>query len=136
MRQLLQNLISNALKFQRKNASPCVKIYTGQINSASVQILVEDNGIGFPESEAERIFQPFQRLVGRNEYEGSGMGLAICRKIVERHNGSLAARSRPGFGSTFTITLPVRQGSSIQEDQFQTDTFVMGLKGESDRDEK
>jgi signal transduction histidine kinase len=70
---------------------------------------VEDNGIGFDEKYVERIFQPFQRLHGQSEYEGTGMGLAICHRIVERHGGRITARSKPGLGTTFLITLPIRQ---------------------------
>ncbi|MFQ6099967.1 MAG: GAF domain-containing protein [Anaerolineae bacterium] len=128
MRQLLGNLIGNALKFQRKGKSPVVKVYgkllDGQerhgepapgsemataTDSAKCQIFVQDNGIGFDEKYLERIFQPFQRLHGRSEYEGSGMGLAICRKIAERHGGSITAQSTPGQGATFIVTLPVNQ---------------------------
>jgi signal transduction histidine kinase len=75
------------------------------------QIRVEDNGIGFDEKYSERIFNPFQRLHGRSAYEGVGMGLAICRKIAERHSGSISAKSTPGAGSIFTVTLPVKQSS-------------------------
>ncbi len=67
---------------------------------------MRDNGIGFDEKYTDRIFRPFQRLHGRNEYEGSGMGLAICRKVVARHGGEIRAHSRPGEGSTFVVTLP------------------------------
>ena len=74
-----------------------------------VKIYVKDNGIGFDEKYLDRIFTPFQRLHGRNEYEGTGIGLAVCRKIVERHGGSLTARSEPGEGSTFIATLPAAQ---------------------------
>jgi len=70
---------------------------------------VEDNGVGFEEQYAERIFQPFQRLHGMGEYEGSGMGLAICRRIVERHSGTIIAKSTPGEGATFQISLPAKQ---------------------------
>src|SRR5439155_13988698 len=73
------------------------------------ELTVEDNGIGFNEKYLDRIFAPFQRLHGRAEYEGTGMGLAICRKIVERHGGTITARSVPGQGSTFIVTLPRRQ---------------------------
>jgi signal transduction histidine kinase len=69
-------------------------------------ILVRDNGIGIPTESAERVFGLFQRLVGRDQYEGSGIGLAICRKIVERHGGSIAAESGPEGGSVFAIRLP------------------------------
>jgi signal transduction histidine kinase len=73
------------------------------------QIFIEDNGIGFDEKYLDRIFNPFQRLHGRGEFEGTGMGLAICRKIVERHGGTLGARSTPGEGTTFIATLPANQ---------------------------
>ncbi|NMG06159.1 PAS domain-containing protein [Brasilonema sp. UFV-L1] len=111
MRQLLQNLIGNALKFCRKDKAPIVKIYSQILNHQdtveSCQIIVEDNGIGFDEKYLDRIFNVFQRLHGRSEYEGTGMGLAICRKIVERHNGSISAQSTPGQGSRFIIILPM-----------------------------
>jgi signal transduction histidine kinase len=71
--------------------------------------MVEDNGIGFDEKYLDRIFNVFQRLHGRSAYEGTGMGLAICRKIAERHSGSLTAKSTPGQGTTFIVTLPIQQ---------------------------
>jgi PAS domain S-box-containing protein len=121
MRQLLQNLVSNALKFHQNDNPPVVKIYS-QVkqhhngrNNQHVQLFIEDNGIGFNEKYLDRIFQPFQRLHGRLEYEGSGMGLAICRKIVERHNGSITAKSTPEQGTTFIITLPVYQTTTRKE---------------------
>jgi PAS domain S-box-containing protein len=116
MYQLFQNLIGNALKFRGKEA-PLVRIRAeltagtesarGGVGTAQWSIFVEDNGIGFDEKYLDRIFALFQRLHGRSEYEGTGMGLAICRRIVERHGGSIAARSKPGEGSTFIVTLPV-----------------------------
>jgi signal transduction histidine kinase len=72
-----------------------------------VEIRVEDNGIGFDPQAATRLFQPFQRLVGRSEYAGSGIGLAICRKIVERHGGIITARGKPGEGAVFIVQLPL-----------------------------
>ena len=127
MRQLLQNLIGNALKFHQKLEPPRVKIssqlLTGEAPSPTgnsvkptlCQILVEDNGIGFDDKHQERIFTAFGRLHGRSEYEGTGMGLAICRKIVERHKGSITAKSQPGRGSTFIVTLPLQQ-HQLRED--------------------
>ena len=114
MRQLFQNLIGNALKYHRPGVNPEIKIYAEEIATGSGmlphhQICVEDNGIGFEEKHTERIFALFERLHGRSEYEGTGMGLAICRKIVERHNGTITARSQPGAGSTFIVTLPPHQ---------------------------
>jgi signal transduction histidine kinase len=115
MRQLFQNLIGNALKFHRPGVPPLVKVRAqllpgtedGQLPRCRIE--VEDNGIGFDEKHLEHIFAPFQRLHGRHEYEGTGMGLTICRKIVERHGGAITARSTPGEGSTFIVTLPVTQ---------------------------
>ena len=72
-----------------------------------VKITVNDNGIGFEQSFAEKIFAPFQRLHGRSEYKGTGIGLAVCRRIVERHNGQITAISAPGHGATFSIVIPV-----------------------------
>ena len=110
--QLFQNLIGNALKFHRKGESPRVKIHSRLIHGERsykgdfYEIRVEDDGIGFDEIYLSRIFSPFQRLHGRSEYEGVGVGLAICLKIVERHNGHLNATSRPGRGAVFLVTLP------------------------------
>jgi PAS domain S-box-containing protein len=112
MRQLLQNLIGNALKFQPPGGKPEVKVFSRQNSPASTQIVVQDNGIGFNQDLAERIFQPFKRLVGRSEYEGSGIGLAIARRIVERHGGEITVRSIPSQGTEFTVTLPIDQNGS------------------------
>ena len=107
MSRLFQNLIGNALKF--RSETPHIKVY-GKLDGRRIcEIIVEDNGIGFDPQFAELIFKPFQRLHGRNEYDGTGMGLAICRKIVERHGGNIRAESEPGKGSTFIIRLPVKQ---------------------------
>ncbi len=119
MRQLLQNLIGNALKFRRPEEPPVVKVQSKILpepasragSNASSQGLCElsvsDNGIGFDEKYLDRIFNVFQRLHTRDEYEGSGMGLAIARKIVLFHGGDITAKSTPAHGSTFIVTLPV-----------------------------
>lgn len=127
IRQLMQNLLSNALKFQPPDAKPVVKI-TGRIIAAppwnqpaagengkpaadysTCELSVQDNGIGFEEKYLEKIFAVFQRLHGRTEYEGTGVGLAVCRRIVDRHGGNITARSEPDKGATFIVTLPVKQ---------------------------
>ena len=114
MYRLLQNLLSNALKFRQIDSPPCVRVTAGPAISPAgkeaIEIMVEDNGIGIPSSQIERIFQPFQRLHGRSEFEGSGIGLPICRKIAERHGGAIRAESEPGQGSRFIVCLPIRQG--------------------------
>lgn len=118
MRQLFQNLITNGLKFQKLDVPPIVEIRSeparlptrGDGGTVPAwRITVADNGIGFDEKYLDRIFQVFQRLHGRDEYEGTGVGLAICRKIVDRHGGTLTATSRPGHGATFIVTLPTKQ---------------------------
>jgi len=117
MRQLFQNLIGNALKFHRSGVPPKVCIWAEEPDGPQgerVRLLVSDNGIGFNEQYLDKIFHPFQRLHGRSDYEGSGMGLAICRGIVERHGGSITARSKEGEGSTFIIELPRLQTSQEQ----------------------
>jgi PAS domain S-box-containing protein len=109
MHMLFQNLIANGLKFHKENEKPFVKV-TARCQKENCLICVEDNGIGFDEQYLEKIFAPFQRLHGNGSpYEGTGIGLAICRKIVERHGGKITARSTPGKGSTFIVTLPARQ---------------------------
>jgi signal transduction histidine kinase len=117
MRQLLQNLIGNALKFHRPEESPLVKVDTADAQGADLpppgfcRIAVEDNGIGFDPALAGKLFQPFQRLHRGAGHEGSGVGLAICKRIVERHGGSIEAESRPGRGARFRVTLPLAQGA-------------------------
>ena len=113
MRQLFQNLIANALKFHPEGVQPEVHVEATAPSAARRQggtpvweIRVRDNGIGFEEEYAEKIFAPFQRLNGRQAFEGTGMGLAICRKIVVLCGGTITATSHPGAGATFLITLP------------------------------
>ncbi|GAA4453192.1 hypothetical protein GCM10023189_17910 [Nibrella saemangeumensis] len=122
LQQLFRNLISNALKFQQRDKTPAVTI-TCQITDARdltmltidqsrgrwVVIDVTDNGIGFEEKHHERIFQLFQRLHGRNQYDGTGIGLALCKKVAELHGGTIKAQSTPGQGSTFTVYLPYQE---------------------------
>jgi signal transduction histidine kinase len=107
IRQLFQNLIGNALKFHQPDVAPQVQIYHEKLPGDAIRVYIQDNGIGFSMEDAERIFQPFQRLVSRSRYDGNGMGLAICRKIVDRHGGTIYATSKPGQGATFIVTLPL-----------------------------
>lgn len=120
MRQLLQNLIGNALKFQTPGAQPVIKIQAqlhkdplgcvdGESGHDLCELTIQDNGIGFEEKYLDKIFAVFQRLHGRNEFEGTGVGLAVCRRITDRHGGTIDARSKLGEGATFIVTLPVRQ---------------------------
>lgn len=124
MRQLLQNLISNSLKFHHPDVQPLITLQAQTLKQqdasngkASVsevcQIRVSDNGIGFEEKYLDRIFTVFQRLHYRNEYEGTGVGLAICRKIAERHGGSITATSKLGEGATFIVILPLHQSPNF-----------------------
>jgi two-component system, chemotaxis family, sensor kinase Cph1 len=115
MRQVMQNLVSNALKYRHSDRAPDIRIAAAihPGNSAPVrlpvlELAIADNGIGFDERHCDRIFEPFQRLHSADDYEGSGIGLAICRKIVDRHGGTIIATSAPGLGSVFTIKLPLR----------------------------
>lgn len=129
MRQVLQNLIGNALKFQPPDATPVVKIDAQIVNRGDLRadavfpnspavtspddkfclLTIQDNGIGFEEQYLEKIFAVFQRLHGRSEYEGTGVGLAVCRRITDRHGGLITAQSRLGEGATFIVILPVLQ---------------------------
>ncbi|MBC8139341.1 MAG: hypothetical protein H8F28_25985, partial [Fibrella sp.] len=108
MRQLFQNLLGNALKFQSATKTPVitVQVTTRERGTGKVRITVTDNGIGFDARHATRIFEVFERLHSRSEYEGTGIGLALCRRIVERHGGSISAHSVPGEGASFVIDLP------------------------------
>jgi light-regulated signal transduction histidine kinase (bacteriophytochrome) len=123
MRQLFQNLIGNALKFQPPGHAPVVKIQAQIVKTSLAEgetdevceLLVQDNGIGFDEKYMDKIFAVFQRLHGRTEYEGTGVGLAVCRRITDRHSGQITARSKPGEGATFVVTLPVRRAQKNPE---------------------
>jgi signal transduction histidine kinase len=120
VRQLFQNLIANALKFHPTDVAPEVHVEAlsrgdgrspkGRRDRHPLwEIRVRDNGIGFDEKHAEKIFAPFQRLHGRQAYEGTGMGLAICRRIVAHLGGTISATSQPGMGATFVVTFPRTQ---------------------------
>ena len=118
IRQLFSNLISNAIKFKKKDIAPLIVIksrlltkaekeeYRLRVSKAWRLISVKDNGIGFEQEFAFKIFQIFQRLHGKSEYPGSGIGLAICKKIVENHKGIIFAQGEPDEGAEFTIILP------------------------------
>jgi PAS domain S-box-containing protein len=113
MRQLVQNLLGNALKFRRPDAAPEVKVWgapaPGNGADPRYELRVSDNGIGIDQKYAERIFTVFERLNPREQYEGTGIGLAICKKIAERHGGTIAVESEIGRGTTFVVTLPMTQ---------------------------
>ena len=106
MRQLFAYLTSNAVKFHKKDMIPEISIAGHDLGNGYWKILVNDNGIGIDEKHSDRIFKPFERLHGRNEREGIGMGLALCQKIVTRHGGTISVKSKPNMGATFIITLP------------------------------
>jgi PAS domain S-box-containing protein len=114
MRELFRNLIDNGLKFHRPGEPPVVRVSKDDVVNGSYRIVVEDSGIGFEEQYADRIFTTFERLHPRGKYEGTGMGLALCRKIVQRHGGTISATSVPGEGSRFAVTLPMLQAVSAR----------------------
>jgi signal transduction histidine kinase len=105
LEQLLQNLLANALKF-RGAAPASVRLICEPATAGMAQIAVEDAGIGIAPQHRDRVFKMFQRLHDREAYEGTGIGLAICRKIVERHGGRIWVDERPGGGTVFRFTLP------------------------------
>jgi two-component system CheB/CheR fusion protein len=120
IRQVFQNIISNALKFSKKDERPHIRISSviigecrldapQQLGGGYCRITISDNGIGFDNAYAEKIFTIFQRLHSREKYDGTGIGLAITRKIIEKHKGLISATSKEGEGSTFTIVLPLKQ---------------------------
>ena len=122
MRQLLQNLTANALKFHKPDVAPIVEV-TAEIverpedlDGPRCILTVSDNGIGFDNKYKDQIFAIFQRLHGRTEYEGTGIGLATCRKIVDRHSGTIDAFGEPDVGAKFLVELPVHQEDVDTED--------------------
>jgi signal transduction histidine kinase len=125
MRQLFQNLVSNALKFSKRDTPPVIKIWseltdqrslTGNpaVKGAWCRIYIADNGIGFNEMYLDKIFHMFQRLHGKGEYDGTGIGLTIVKKIIQKHNGLISAESKEGEGATFVLVLPVKQAAVLE----------------------
>ena len=119
--QLMQNLISNAVKYRLPDQESVIRLSYRAVDEAEKETLpkllpdhryicleVSDNGIGFDEKYMDKVFAVFQRLHGRSEYEGTGVGLAVCRRIVDRHGGTITAKSKPGEGASFIITLPLK----------------------------
>lgn len=113
LNQLFLNLLSNAIKFRRPEVPPQIKIKGELLVNGFYQVTIQDNGIGFKEEYLERIFRPFERLHGESQYPGTGMGLAICQKIIHRHGGQITAISQEGVGSTFIIYLPTQQNKEV-----------------------
>jgi signal transduction histidine kinase len=113
IQQVFMNLIGNSLKFQKNGTPPLIEITSEPSHCSNgnpvYKISVKDNGIGFNQKYMEKAFKPLERLVGRSEYEGTGMGLSICKRIIERHDGTITAKSSLGEGSTFIIVLPSKQ---------------------------
>jgi PAS domain S-box-containing protein len=109
IRQLLQNLVSNGLKYHKKDVAPQVTIQARRQDDGMVRVDVQDNGIGIEPQYHDKLFVMFQRLHSSAEYEGTGIGLAVCKKIIERHKGEIGITSTPGEGSTFWFTLPASQ---------------------------
>jgi hypothetical protein len=113
MRQLLQNLVSNAIKFRRRGKSPKVRVYARNLGGGLCEICVQDDGVGFDPKEADAIFEPFKRLHSRFKFQGTGIGLAVCRKIAQRHQGSITAESVPDRGSLFKVVLPLSRKARV-----------------------
>lgn len=123
MAQLFQNLLSNSLKFTRTDVRPVVKVSAGFLTTEEIRVIggipsqkyigieVSDNGVGFEMSESSKIFTLFQRLRGRSEFEGAGIGLAVCKKVVENHKGFISAVGIPDEGASFKLVLPIKQGA-------------------------
>ncbi|WP_462219190.1 sensor histidine kinase [Ferruginibacter sp.] len=117
MRPLFSNLIGNAIKYKKKDVDPVINIYAEQLDGNDngnrdrkfCRIFIQDNGIGFDQKYAEQIFEMFTRLHGNSQYQGTGIGLALCKQIVEKHNGFISALSKENEGATFIISFPVKR---------------------------
>lgn len=114
MGQLLQNLLSNALKYHAETDAPDIQLHSTRVDADWWQLSVQDNGIGIDPEYSDQIFQTFRRLHSSSEFPGTGIGLAICRRILGRHGGRIWIESSPGEGSTFHVTLPALPGSGLE----------------------
>jgi len=124
IRQLIYNLLSNAILFHHPERVPVIEVTSTLIGNEWIQLTVEDNGIGFEEKYAERIFQPFEQLHGVSQYPGSGIGLTICQKVVERHGGTITAKGIPGQSAMFIVQLPLKQANNKQDTLIDSTPFL------------
>lgn len=137
MDHLFTNLISNALKFTRNDVRPLLRIQSTPVDGSAYpelisgrryfEITIEDNGIGFDEKYLDHIFKVFQRLHGKSEFEGTGIGLAICKRVAVSHRGYITARSQPGQGTTFIVVLPESQSLQDYDRSNPTETYSYSI---------
>ena len=118
IRQLLQNLTANGLKYRQEQVPPRIEIHAEQSGPETLKVRVCDNGIGIAPASQQAVFDMFKRLNPRSKYEGSGIGLAVCKKIVARHSGQIGVESQLGQGSTFWFTIPLAK--QVQEPTMDT----------------
>jgi len=138
IRPLFENLLSNALKYSKKDVPPVINIRSEIISATTstkepvqyCRIYVQDNGIGFDQVYAEQIFDMFRRLHVHSEFEGTGIGLTLCKKIVEKHNGFISVQSKVNKGSTFIISLPVHQAAAENKGNGTPDAEAAALSAQ------
>jgi len=128
MRQLIQNLIGNALKYHQKDVPPIVEITSRPLRDGFWEIMIKDNGVGIEDHQINLVFHPFERANSGNLFEGTGMGLAICKKIVDRHGGSIHVVSQPNKGTSFIILLP-EKNKEKRSDSTQLSEFTTAQPG-------